>query len=394
MPSVANIDGLLDACASSWFPLDTDPNSNLYRYVRDAINAYYGQGPNPTSRKVANFEEVLYQLNLLIPYHFDEGFTHGSNGLLKPVPFPDVRMQGRTPAKKVDGHVLRNLTCVLLDAIVDHFIEMCAKAKTEKVTEIATLRNFLAALNEEFDIGIVTLNYDDIFLQACPDLFTGFDAGGAFDPLSVFVRERGHFIYHLHGSIHFAMKSQTHDIHRLSWDPNPVLGSSAAHAFGRNTQSSLEGTPYPTSVIVAGHGKTHQLLRQPFRTYFAQTNRLIQEADSLLFLGYGFGDQHLNAAFSEVRNRRRPAVVVTWENNNGHALSWRNDLWSHNLLQVLPANQTLMGMPGSRIPTAIAEFKKANECEVSNDPANPVAIWYGGMLGACQHSEKILSYLR
>jgi len=399
LPSVGEVDKLLDTCASSWYPLDTDVNSNLYRYVRDAVDAYYAQIPKPALRKQANFEEVLYQLYSLVPHYSDPAFTHGANALLQAMKLPDVRMQGRTPAKAVDGHTLRHLASVLIDAIVDDFINKSARAAAAKTQEIELLRTFFSALSEEFDIGFITLNYDNIIMQALPGLFTGFDASGNFDPLSVVTREDWRFIYHLHGSIHFAMKGTSGDIHRISWEPR-TTSNHVVQASGRNTQASLEGMQYPTSPIIAGYGKTVQLLRQPFITYFAQANKLAHEADSLLFLGYGFADPHLNATFSEVRKRRRPAVVVTWGNDDPRhgpiddALAWRMDTWSRNLLSVLPANQTNMSLPGYCVPLSIKEYKEAAECEVSNDDAHPLAIWYGGMLEACKHPEKILSYLR
>jgi hypothetical protein len=98
----------------------------------------------------------------------------------------------------------------------------------------------------------------------------------------------------------------------------------------------MEGISYPTSPIVAGYGKTQQILRQPFRTYFAQVSRLVHEADSLLFLGYGFSDLHLNVAFSEVRDRHRPVVVVDWAADDQDPLQFRHDSWSYNLFKTLP----------------------------------------------------------
>jgi len=115
----------------------------------------------------------------------------------------------------------------------------------------------------------------------------------------------------------------------------------------------MEGTAYPTSTIVAGYGKTQQIVRQPFRTYFAQVNRLIQEADSLLFVGYGFGDLHLNAAFSEVRDRRRATVVVDWADDCQDPLPFRSDSWTYNLFKTLPANAHRMSKPGHTAPASI-----------------------------------------
>jgi len=288
LPSVSSVDTFFETCASKSHPLADYPNSNLYQYCRDTISEYYSSKQNPSLRKYVNFEEVLYQLNLLIPYLSDIHRLHGSNALLTANSLPDVKHFGRE-RKAVDGAILGCLTSSLMSELVNHFIDACAKATTAKATEIAELGRFLAALQDEFEIGIITLNYDNLFTQALPGLHTGFDATGKFDPMSVLARADWNFIYHLHGSVHFAMTGVAHDMHGITWAATPSKNYTV-HATGRNSQDSMEGTTYPMSPIVAGYGKTQQILRQPFRTYFAQINRLAHEADSLLFLGYGFGD--------------------------------------------------------------------------------------------------------
>ncbi len=150
----------------------------------------------------------------------------------------------------------------------------------------------------------------------------------------------------------------------------------------------------PNSPFVAGYGKTQQILRQPFRTYFAQVNRLVHEADSLLFLGYGFGDLHLNALFSEVRGRRRPAVVVDWAKDDQDPLPFRHDNWTYNLFKTLPASAGRMSQAGHTAAACIADLKVADELEISNDPRYPLAVWYNGLLAACRQPQKILAQLR
>lgn len=383
---------MLNACAARLYPLESNPASNLYAYCRDAIQTYYGETPKPALRKCANFEEVLYQLNLLVPYHSDPCYMHGSNALIAPRPLPNILEFGKTPGH-VDGNVLGNLVSMLIDALVGHFIDACATAAVQKSAQIAQLSRFLATLSEKFNIGIVTLNYDNIFTQARPDLYTGFaPATGVFEPLSVLRREEWGFIYHLHGSIHFAMTDTHQDVHGITWAATPTKGH-AVRAFERSTQHSMEGTAYPTSIIVAGYGKTQQILRQPFRTYFAQMNRLTHEADSLLFLGYGFSDLHLNAAFSEVRDRRRPVVVVDWANDSQDPLPFRHDTWTYQLFNTLPANAHEMSALGHSAPASIADLKAAHEVEASNNTDYPLAVWYNGLLEACQHSSKIMAHL-
>lgn len=392
LPSVNDVDGIFDSCAGQVLPLLSEPMSNLYRYCKVTIDNYHQAAPGPVLRKGANYEEVLYHLNLLVPYYSDPQRVHGSNVLLEPRQLPMVRQFSHP--KVVDGNVLRYLSNALMDALVDHFIDACSGIADNKANEISLLRDFLSALSEEFDIGIVTLNYDNVFTHACPRFFTGFNPETCtFEPLTILRRDAWNFIYHLHGSIHFAMTGTRHDMHAITWAKTPTKGHQV-HSSGRNDQGSAEGVAFPTSTIIAGHGKTQQILRQPFRTYYAQVNRLVHEADSLLFLGYGFGDQHLNAAFSEARDRRRPVVVVDWAKDDQDPLRFRRDTWSYQLFKMLPGNARSMGEPGSGVPVSIGNLKAANEVEASNDPGYPLAVWYNGMLAACQHSSKILSHLR
>lgn len=391
LPSVSDVDAFFDDYAAKTYPLADDPTSNLYRHCRDAINEYYRDSPKPALRRWVNFEEVLYQLNLLISYFSDPSRLRGSNALLSANPLPDVLSFG-CERKAVDGAVLRSLTSTLMSNLVKHFIEACDVTSEKNAAKIAELGEFIVALQDEFEVGIITLNYDNLFTQTLPDLHTGFNATGQFDPMSVLARKDWNFIYHLHGSVHFAMTELPYDMHGITWVAKPAPDHTV-EATGRNTQDSTEGIAYPTSPLVAGYGKTQQILRQPFRTYFAQANRLAHEADSLLFLGYGFGDAHLNALFSDVRDRHRPAVLVDWAADDQDPLPFRADAWSYQLFKTLPGNAHAMSKVGQVSAAAPSELKATNELEVSNDSRYPLAVWYNGMLAACRNPERILEHL-
>jgi NAD-dependent SIR2 family protein deacetylase len=391
MPSVATVDSLFDTHAGKEFSLSSEPTTNLYRYCRDTINGYYSKSSKPALAKTANFEEVLYQLNLLCPYLSDKSHKHGSNALLSASALPDVLHFGKNAV--ADADILRHLSSSSLDMLVNHFIGQCALATHQKAAEIAQLKKFLDALSDEFDIGIITLNYDNMFTQARPSLYTGFDPiSGQFDPRGVFSRPGWEFIYHLHGSIHFNMNGRSRGMHEISWEAHPATSSSTS-SFGRNTQDSMEGTDFPTSTIIAGYGKTQQMLRQPFRTYYSQANRLIHQADSLLFLGYGFSDLHLNAIFSEVDSQRVPSVLVDWAPNDQDSLPHRFDDWSYNLGRTLSFDASHMSAPGHVAPASIGELKQDLTLEVSNDPKFRLAVWYNGMVEATKHPDKILAHL-
>lgn len=393
LPSVRGVDKILDKSAAYSFPLASDPTSNLYTYARDMIQTYSAGSPKPAIHSWTNFEEIIYQLNLIAPYLADPHRLQGSNAFLRPNPLPDVLEFGVT-AKPVDANVLQVLTARMVDDLVDHFIDKCASLSIDKRSELAELADFFALLRSEFEVGIVTLNYDDIIEQACPDLYTGFNTSTSwFEPLAVLTRIQWDFIYHLHGSIHFSMTGVGHDMHGITWATKTAKDHSV-HSFGRNTQGSIEGTAYPMSPIVAGYGKTQQILRQPFRTFYAQANRLVHEADSLLFLGYGFGDVHLNAIFSEVRDRRRPTLVIDWAADDQDSIPFRHDAWTRNLFKTLPGNARDMSEPGRKSAAHVGDLKARHQVECSRDPDTPLAVYYAGLLEACRHIHGLLPYLR
>jgi hypothetical protein len=137
-----------------------------------------------------------------------------------------------------------------------------------------------------------------------------------------------------------------------------------------------------------------QIQKQPFRTYFAEFDRLVASADALLVVGYGWMDTHVNLAFEHFRDeRRRPVVAIEYA---------RDDVWNartpvgsgghaaiHRLLGRMKTPYGAMSL----IPQTVAGLKETREFELSRDPRQPLAIWYGGFLEACRHPEKVVRRL-
>ena len=103
------------------------------------------------------------------------------------------------------------------------------------------------------------------------------------------------------------------NLHEIVWRQDLLKAASLRrNAVGRSGVYTTEGTIFPQSVIVAGYGKTQQILRRPFRSYYSEVDRLVSGSDCLLCLKrYGFADDHLNAALNSYRDsRNRPVVIV------------------------------------------------------------------------------------
>jgi len=184
----------------------------------------------------------------------------------------DIMNKCWDPKKEKVNYDVPGQHCLeLIDKLVNYFREKCKDPKTSKSTEFGHFRKFVEKLNSDYDVAFITLNYDNLVTQACPGLFTGFDKSGSFDASKVRERSRSNWglIYHLHGSVHFDMQnSDKYDTHTITWnsDLNSVFSGKPPSP---NYEWTLEGI-LPTSIFVAGYGKTNQIQREPFRTYYAQ----------------------------------------------------------------------------------------------------------------------------
>jgi len=391
LPSVADVEAILNDLASKKFPLFHEPSKGFYQYVKKVIQDYFDSNPKEGLKKDVNFEEVLFQLYSLSAHKNDVNYELASNALFSSIKLPDVNFLGKC---KQGVEILHQLSSASVDSIVEEFIKRCALATSRKAPEIEKLGNFFDGLREDHELGFVTLNYDNIISQASPGLFTGFDCNDTFNHSTVLKRTEWEFLYHLHGSIHFAMNDEltSTSAHKIGWESSPACGHSV-QSSGRNFQYSSEGGAFPTSTIVAGLGKTQQILRQPFRTYYSQLDGIIDQADGFLFLGYGFNDSHLNSAFAEVQVFPRPVVIIDYANDEQDCLQHRSDMWSHNLSKTLRLNLRKMGEEGQDAAPSILDLKQRDIFEVSNDADRPCAIYYNGMKKACNRAIEIRKLL-
>jgi hypothetical protein len=354
-------------------------------------------------QRTPTFEEILYAVFALAATFPAGRFTSALGAFVTVKPLPDINWYGRK-RMAVDQKVLSEFGRFLVDTLLDNFRDRCRALNSQRAVQFAKLRGLFAALGKEFEIAVVTLNYDDVVYRAVPPLETGFDPSGKFDPNRIMQRRNWPCILHLHGSVHFDMRDDYtgfmgfggfHDIH---WQDD-LGGQFNQNAEGRSSFITIEGLDFPTSSIVAGYGKTTQILRRPFRTYFAEVDRLVAQCDAALFLGYGFSDIHLNLAFEGFRDaRRRPVAVIDYaddtamtaggiEMGNGHHTVT-------SILRLLQTDRHSMRWLGHAAPDTVASLKAAQEFEISGDPNTPLAIWYNGMLAACDNINKVLAQLR
>jgi hypothetical protein len=383
MPSVSGIDTLFHAWAGSDTALGTYHSPNIYGFIRDQINCYYSNNRNPL--RETNYEEVLYMIFLLSSTLDDNSFIFPMNAFLTLNDFPLIRsLNGERSVNRGD---LTELVSLLEDRLINEFRRRCVNRESDSSGHFNLFRNFINQLRQDFVVAFISINYDNLVTQASPELFTGFDPEtGFFHPERVHERSDWDLIYQIHGSVHFDMQGANHDMHGIRWNRD-LSGRFSQNSSGRNFQYMPEGIPLPTSVIVAGYGKSLQIQRLPFRTYYSQLDIMAQQSDAFLFIGYGFGDLHLNKCFHDIRRGpvARPVVVITYSNDNEDAM----DTWYRNLWTAVPYNGFEMGRRNHSATPFIAQLIQDRELEVSTNPSYPLAIWHGGFMDACNHYDLI-----
>jgi hypothetical protein len=161
------------------------------------------------------------------------------------------------------------------------------------------LKAFFDHLKSQFDVTVLTLNYDDLIdragtwydgfnPQTAPHGFGTFDFSG-FPAQSV---KHPAVLLHLHGSVRFdfpPMRLPT------SQTPEMVRLATPRRGFGATLQPPT-GIVLP-SPIVAGEGKDRWITRAciPFGYYYNAFIRTLQTCPRLLIAGYGAGDLHVNS---------------------------------------------------------------------------------------------------
>lgn len=391
MPSVSNCDMLFEKWALSLLPLELDRTKSLYTFIKNNIQHYYSFSKG----KHTNFEELLYIINVLSAIYNDNQYhEYPLNAILNPKTLPRVVLNGTT--KNADGNDLTMLHSNLVDKLLNEFRVQCNNLNSTKNTELAILKKFIQDLKNEFEIAVVTVNYDDILLQADATLETGFNSSGVFNSNNVINNSWG-FCYHLHGSVHFDMQGGASSLlHEIKWQNN-LANVFQQNSSGRNRIATMEGLNLLTSTIIAGYDKSNQIQRYPFLTYYCQLEKIIQEADSYLICGYGFSDFHLNNQLSAIRDSNgsnKKIVVLDWANDNQDPLQFRSDDWAINLQRTLTADVSAMGTRRYGVAPQISDLKKNNEFEYCRNPKFPLSVWYNGLLEACKNSSKVISELK
>jgi hypothetical protein len=376
MPCVSRVNQILSDALNQYIYIKDSPMS-LYQWIQDLA---------PT----IDFEEILYRFSQL------ESLLSSNNALNPLIDnslLPQITNVLLQKEGSLNSDALRISGSMMHDSLVNEFRNRARSLLQNHSHELNKAQEFFKQLGRHFSIGVINLNYDNVLLHALDFPFTGFDRNnGSFLPNRVLNRRSYNFLYHLHGSVHFDLRGSRMNMHEIYWN-NDLEGNFSQNSAGRSSDVSMEQFRIFNSAFIAGYGKNIQLQRYPFRIYYSMLDKLIERADSILFIGYGFKDEHLNSAFHRVRSDKKKIAVITRSDDNTNPMAFRSDEWSTSFLKTVHANSHDFNASNGRFRPLVRDLRP-NALERSTNPEYPRAIWHHGFLKACDEPDAIMRELK
>ena len=287
----------------------------------------------------------------------------------------------------------------LIDKLLEHIRTHSKMWKNDaKIDErFQKFKHFLLfEIGEDYDISFVTTNYDNILTEIFPTHNTGFDKDGIFQRTQLYNDPNWDKGIYLHGSVHFDMEDRSDgELHKIYWKTD-LTSHFEDNSLGRSGMHTTEGNQILSSVIITGLDKTSQILREPFLQYYMMLDRLVFEADAILFIGYGFNDLHLNSVFSPLRGGKnaKKIVVIDSKYDGDDTMEFSHtEGWNSRVCHTLPFDYRKLINERSTTPTRPKDLMAWKELEYSSDKNCPIAFWYDGLISACDYAEKILKHL-
>lgn len=166
MPSVKDIDKLFEEWSLDILPLRDEPSKSLYSWVKEKLFNYVSQDKSNRLDNIINFENILFLIQNLYSLSKDrtnERHNTSLNSFIDVSEFPVVISFEKE--KEADCHDFHFLQSRLIDKLLDYFRTKCRTIKTDKLNELESLKLFFESLKEDFKIGFINLNYDNILTR-------------------------------------------------------------------------------------------------------------------------------------------------------------------------------------------------------------------------------------
>ena len=270
-----------------------------------------------------NFELVLNALEELEPYLISQPRDRLKTAQFDPVisDFTELKRDLGFPIDRMSVRIARQTA---IKNIFSHFVERLSSLRNP---EELYLKNLVDKFREHFSLQVFTLNYDDLIDMASDSWFDGFLEQSEGKPFHEFdgpsflqnIETEESVLVHLHGSIRFGFNAPPPGRHVAPGaivkyrSPPEALGSLQRTFTG---ETYVDGQIVSLDPIVSGLDKIDKLALNPspYGYYYHGFIRSMIQNSSLLIIGYGGQDPHINRwlrEFAKVHGERRKIVLIT-----------------------------------------------------------------------------------
>ncbi|TPG04133.1 hypothetical protein EAH88_18670 [Rhodanobacter glycinis] len=273
---------------------------DAFQEIEDRLAEYLEQPSD------VNFEHIYHVVHELLKHM---PHTKGAVNEFRPLLSPFF-----TSILHLDERVLHRLATAITDAIF-----ACLTAASMAKPDTTTLATFIKTIRVDHTLRLYTTNYDDLVLQAAPDLYTGFverDDGepGQFDVDNFYQRQDTDGAFYLHGSVHFGFPppnaATKTGIGEIRWFRDPSVAKKFQNGGTRSEARTMDGMSVLRSTVVTGLDKLNALQAIPMAHFYQAFAQDVMLADIIYVIGSGLSDLHLNVWLGQARSRSKPPVLV------------------------------------------------------------------------------------
>jgi hypothetical protein len=236
-----------------------------------------------------NFEQIIEIYDKISSYNFD---PRPNSKILHDI----LQYYGAT-APNIINHVWDCVPFLFRQLITEEIADLHVNHKVDTYDSLTKLQtNFVSAISKGQSLNIFTLNYDEIILDAIPNLsfITGFDNQGRFD-VSTFLSATKTISFP-HGHSRFSYDDDGILFHATSQIAN-TLRLNQIGAIDRTQTRYLIDSSYSYSFntfISTGQQKEPTFDLNPYATYYQKFACDCLKANRIYVVGYSFSDPHFN----------------------------------------------------------------------------------------------------
>lgn len=186
-------------------------------------------------------------------------------------------------------------------------------------------------LKKKNNWDVFTLNYDTTVEQSLTSYEDGYQNikdEQKFQKFSIAKLLKNNYklstINHLHGCVLYGHERYTdinHDIydynsHDLYKYNDYQTAFKNWQGISTSTNTAMDGTDIVQGPIITGLNKTDKITCLPYSSYRYNLDKCLLENDSLLIVGYSFGDKYINSAIerlNQFHNNKRVVVIDFWD---------------------------------------------------------------------------------